>query len=59
MGLVAYSFQGIYQEIRSMTSTTGTLILERRHEEGAYLLRVENAAGSRISEKAASVFDEL
>lgn len=57
--LVAYPFQGIYQEIRTFTSKTGSLILEKRREEGAYLLRTEQGRGSGLDSAAIQAFYKL
>ncbi|SPN96558.1 related to sterol glucosyltransferase [Cephalotrichum gorgonifer] len=59
LGLVAYSFQGIYQEIRAITSKTAVVILDRRHEEGAYLVRVEEGKGNRPISRAIQTFYRL
>ncbi|KAF2194211.1 hypothetical protein K469DRAFT_453572, partial [Zopfia rhizophila CBS 207.26] len=39
LGLIAYSFQGVYQSIRAMNSRTGSVIVQRRRIEGGYLLK--------------------
>lgn len=42
-----------------MASTTGVLIIDRRHLEGEYLLRIEEERGGRVSERAVRAFHNL
>lgn len=53
MGLITYSFQGIYQSLRRLTSRTDHLISRRRMMEGEYLLR------KAIAEEADDVEDTV
>ena len=59
LALVAYPFQGIYKEIRTFTSKTGALVLERRREEGAYLLRVDQENRGGLDSAAMQTFYKL
>ncbi|KEY74321.1 hypothetical protein S7711_00477 [Stachybotrys chartarum IBT 7711] len=60
LGLVTYSFQGIYQSLRRLTSRTDHLISRRRMMEGEYLLRKARAEeADDVEDTVIRVYREL
>ncbi|CAI4216069.1 unnamed protein product [Parascedosporium putredinis] len=56
LGLVAYSFEGIYQDLRALSSKTGGMIQARQHEEGIYELIGERSKGSGLEAEVIEAF---
>ncbi|PKS06254.1 hypothetical protein jhhlp_007000 [Lomentospora prolificans] len=59
LGLVAYSFEGIYQDIRSMTSKTNGLIQAQKHQEGIHELIGERSKGSSLEARVVEAFGKF